>query len=957
MQSAVQEEGMVISLHNGYGFLKTNRRVEHVYFHYSHLIVPHNNDDNDDEEEFELKKGQEMKFWVVTEMVDGQAKCAARQCECLPQGSVQFHTVLARGVKGTVTMCPRPPSAGNDRGYADDKNGSIQLWQPIVDTDANGTAEVLITEVSMEFNDSPGGVYTFQQRGTPTNGLWILEGDVLLFDVVKELADGSYQAAPTHHTLAVGGGIEDPPKTESSTTSSGACIRLVACSLVSRAEGTMHTLKEQGGYGFISFAERPVDAHFSTYNIVPEELASDLRKQLGYPGDAIRPEVGVGAHFDICAHGTVHAMGGGRGGGGGNNRRGGGGGSVHERENVKAHRILLLPPSAVPMTKTLAHGAKGVVKAVDAKQLYAGFIGLDDEINVMTLEERHPLVAQMIDSFIQESAEPHGRKQIVYKDVLSVKDDEVVVEMLQTKAAGILTYDHIPVAGGRPNSGRLIIKRVEQSSDNIPMQVETAEEARMKKNGKTIPEKGIRFDKASLSDETRNDLPPNAGDLVLCDIIQNFRTGKLGIENLKILERNELGAEAAALAAAEHRNSPGVGVVQNVVPKSNFGFISVLDKKAVRQELLFFSLKKDDNIEMTDFRKGDEVKFNIGIDPKSGKRMAQNVERLPKGTIPSKPSKNACSGIILMEPTHTSLSDKPLRKKNSNDSSGGRWTTTKEDPHKVQAGINEKGVILLLDDKSGMFRKKQTRRKRSGSVDSRDSDDDKSIGDASTDNESLGDDRSIDSAKSSDGSQTGAILSHLTYKNGAIAIHGAGAVGGLDSNSNPKRGDIVTFSKARKGMKVQDIRINRRKAAEFLTGRLENIKVEDTGDVKKNAGSATFIAATEQETRYEIDLREIVSCDAALLKEKQQVEGILHDGAIYGVCRTSDLYLESKLGKSHKERPRLNLSVKKDRGGKIIAQSSMAKGPDGTVGFAEGWTTRISQFTAPSSTADEAPDT
>ena len=29
-------------------------------------------------------------------------------------------------------------------------------------------------------------------------------------------------------------------------------------------------------------------------------------------------------------------------------------------------------------------------------------------------------------------------------------------------------------------------------------------------------------------------------------------------------------------------------------------------------------------------------------------------------------------------------------------------------------------------------------------------------------------------------------------------------------------------------------------------------------------------------------------------------------------------------------------------GGKIIAQSSMAKGPDGTVGFSVGWTSRKS---------------
>ena len=48
-----------------------------------------------------------------------------------------------------------------------------------------------------------------------------------------------------------------------------------------------------------------------------------------------------------------------------------------------------------------------------------------------------------------------------------------------------------------------------------------------------------------------------------------------------------------------------------------------------------------------------------------------------------------------------------------------------------------------------------------------------------------------------------------------------------------------------------------------------------------------------------------------------------------------------------KERPKLNLTVKKElqgMGGQIMAQSSMARGPDGTNGFAPGWTTRVSLF-------------
>lgn len=933
LESATEEEGMVISLNNGYGFLKTNKRRQHVYFHYSNLILPEN------QAGFELKKGQEMKFLVVTEIVDGQAKCSARKLQCLPKGSVQFHTVLARGVKGIVTMCPQPPSAVNNPGYADDKDGSIRLLDPLTDRDVDGN-EISITDVSFEFNDAPGGVYTFQQRGSTSSGLWILNGDTLLFDVVKELADGSYQAAPTNHTLGIGGLVEEPSE-ERANDQTAASIHLVACSLVSRAEGTMHTLKLQGGYGFIHFAERPIDVHFHTYNVMPEELQSDLRKQLGYTGEEVQLDVGVGVQFDICAHGTVHSAS--RGVADSRNKRG----SPHERENVKAHRILILPKSAVQVDKVLAKSLKGVVKTSDAKQLYAGFVDLDETIEPMTFEERHPLVARMIDEFLEESSKPHGRKQLVYRDVLSARDDEVVVEMVKLKGRGVLSFDHIPVAGGDPRSGRLCIKRIGDGQES-PALVENENISNAKKKQSSSEHhKNLRYDKSGLIESLKDELPPNAGDSIVCDVVQSRRTGKITVENLKIIERSKVPIDVAALNGTTTNESVGVGVIQNVVPKSNFGFISVLDEKATRQELIFFSLSADKGASKSRFRKGDEVKFKIGVDPKTGKRMAKNVEILPKGMIPSKPSQNACRGIILMEPTNTSLSDTPLRKTESSDSSGGRWANVKDNnTQKIPADIHTKGVILLLEDKAGMFCKQRTLkgRKRSGSVDSTEGFDDQSNDGNSTDNDYTDDERSVDSGDNSDGNEGATVLSHLSYRNGGIAIFGAGAGGGMDTSSNPRRGDIVTFVKAKKGMKVRDIRTERRQAATLVRGRLEDIRLQDNSEGRKNAGTAKFIAATEKAESYDVDLRELVSCDASLLKDQQQVEGILHDGRIYGICRTCDLYLESKLGSSHKERPKLNLAVKKDRGGRIMAQSHMAKGPDGTHGFVAGWTTHTSQF-------------
>jgi len=191
------------------------------------------------------------------------------------------------------------------------------------------------------------------------------------------------------------------------------------------------------------------------------------------------------------------------------------------------------------------------------------------------------------------------------------------------------------------------------------------------------------------------------------------------------------------------------------------------------------------------------------------------------------------------------------------------------------------------------------------------------------------------------------ILHHIPYKSGSTAIHGAGSTTCFDGSTKPRRGDYVSFVKGRDGKGARDIRVVRRQHATRVRGRLENIvclEQDDDTDSISNAGTARFIAATADQKEYNIDLSEVVSCSAALLKEKDAVEGVVYQGQVFGICRTTDLYLESKLGTKHKERPKLNLTVKRDRGGTIMAQSMMAKGPDGTTGFAAGWTNRTNPF-------------
>merc|ERR1712038_313255 len=124
-------------------------------------------------------------------------------------------------------------------------------------------------------------------------------------------------------------------------------------------------------------------------------------------------------------------------------------------------------------------------------------------------------------------------------------------------------------------------------------------------------------------------------------------------------------------------------------------------------------------------------------------------------------------------------------------------------------------------------------------------------------------------------------------------------------------------------------------------------------EINLSDGTAKF--TSEDGKIFPISLSEVISCDLKVLKDNVGVEGILHNDDLVGICRTADLYLNSSIGSGLKERPRLNLTVKnelKGLGGKIIAESGMAKGPDGTNGFHAGWTTRISKFYPPENTAE-----
>jgi cold shock CspA family protein len=980
LETATEVQGVVTSLKEDYGFLRSNKHREEIYFHYSSIDMEESEHViKDGGEDVVLKEGQEMKFLVVDEGPQDKDKpkgharrLSARRVSLQPKGSVKFHVAMACGVTGLVVQSPQPVDAGHSL----EARGKVLLDEPIKGTDEDGI-ERLVTEVYLRTVDSPGGTYAF--RGGSSVATLVQLGDTLLFDVVRDFVDGSCHASPTKH-LVKNPNPFDLEEEGNDLSPIERRVRLIKLSFMARAEGIVSNIKDD--FGFIHFAERPVDVHFKLYQLLPEEIQKDIRRNMGYAdavdGRSLRLEVGSEVQFDISVHGTIQGI------GAAWNARRRQAKQVPERDNVKAQRILLLPPGTVQLTKTLATSVRGTITKVDSKQLYAGTIELESAVFQMPLDERHPLVAKMIDSFLNS----RQTTPLVFHDLQCSKEDDIVVAMLEAYASGKLVWTHIPQPGEEIYPGklclrklnedeqRLLQKRMEQprlgdgndksvdggngvSLDGISLEGmglsddevgdDRARQRRNKKKKWSSQMVGsIRYDTASISEELKLQAPPALEDVVEFDVAQSRTTGMVMIVNLKIIKRKN--PEAALAFTPIDKTPSAIGVVKEVVSARNFGFISVLDDRATSLEMLFFSLAsvvggdKDvgvgkKNKQLSQIRKGDEVSFDIVTD-KNGKRVAQSVKILPKGTVPNQAEHNACMGYVVQEPSRASLTRTPIRHTTpasvKSEKVNSRWEKAEESAKTLlqTEPRNHLGYILLIEDSTHAFAQKPDNNvSLLGSEGAHpdgapnhvpiESGSDQQVAAPATETVVKQNERST--------------CTYLPYNFAAYAIQGKGSSSAGDNGSNPRRGDLVSFTKSKNGRTPRDIRIVTRAAAQMLRGRLENIDL-------KASGTANFIASTEPPQTYEIDIKNVVSCEPTLFKEKESVEGILYEGNIYGINRTSDLYLESKISLGQKERPKLNLIVKKDRAGKIMAQTGMAKGPDGTDGFATGWTQRVSKY-------------
>jgi cold shock CspA family protein len=947
LENATLETGVVVSIQGDFGFLRSTSRVQEVYFHTSHAILSVEGDKDGGCEHIgeggggagsyaPLKEGQDVEFYVVNEVKSSEGgkkgrngKLSARQVKILPKGTVKFEHIIAQGVSGSVTESPLnkviEPFGRSERGGGESVVGKIRLQEDVFDNDGN-----CITEVSLRPEVYPGGTFAMNRTGSEV-GTWIRPGDVLLFDVVKKVVDGTCHAVPTkivRRSSLRPGGCTD---IIDSTTNLPPSIRLIEPSLCGRTEGVVRSIHDN--YGFIQLAERNADAYFPLYEVFPAEILGDLVRNnpdiysegdesIQQKGDRIHDvEVGMEVAFDLSLQMLTNLNGGRDGGGRFKQSR-----PIQDKQSLRARRVQILPQGTVREKISIASGVQATVTKVDAKQIFVGTLELDEPVKIESVtQHRHPLVARLIDSI----SNGNFGTSVTFHDVLSETDSQIATSMVN--ARDDLEWSYVipenstedihnrriciarkhPVVA--PHTAVLTscddasmtpaneVKAVEGETDGEAVGDGNFRNMEKKQDLQRMPKvvKSVRYDKVSFPD--MSDGPLCVGDVVKGDVYLSRRAGTINIDNVTVVER-KVAVVSDSDEGMEHavKRTSLRGFVSEVVPSRQFGFITAVDGLGTKTgDHIFFHFKEVEScsdissdqspIKSKKFgrsdiiSKGNEVMFDSGLG-NNGKLNATNITILPRGTLKqfkADLSSTTCTGYILIEPSRTLLLNTPshsgFQSAGGQGAGVGRWTNVRDEPtNKVGTSMKGEGVILLLTDPSNQFSPKPNSNSPSiATISENKAFTADSVLEAYVASEAGNINASVEIESENDNinSNASVVGTHIGYKFSSLAARSQSTDVNAGRSDGPKRGDLVSFSKVKGSNLVKDIRITQQGAATRVTGTLIS--------VDKEADSAIFVSA-EPEMKYDIKLTEVVSCDKALINENEKVDGIMHEGRIFG---------------------------------------------------------------------------
>ncbi|GMF12627.1 unnamed protein product [Phytophthora lilii] len=612
LATMTRETGVVDRVKNGGGFIKCCDRPVDVYFPIHEIREPaqpeeDEKSDNKDGEQTEasdkprrvrqgkgstIREGDEVSFYVYEDQDDDSARSRSRltalRVQKLPPGTVSFEELIRADVEGVVSKLPKEPR------NAPEVIGSITLpstEQDVVEKpdEASETADEgegkPLKKKKGNVSKTKKQKVSFRLCDTEDMSYVPHMDDKVVFDEVLDKRTGKRKAVK---------------------------VRVVQLNPKNRETGVINAMKED--FGFIKCAERASDAYFRFSDVM---------------GTSRNFSNGTEVAFDVLAD--------------------------TKSDHIRATRLQILPRGTIKWDDVAAEDLEGTIIALPSsrrghisnrggrgdnklKQLQKYVHG---KVRFVTPQKQHlvdflpELKEKIDDAFVlsedvaeepqkdtaesstsasEDQAESKAEIRISFPSSLSKFERAALHEYsdwlgLKHESSGEGSHRHLEIVG----SEKISIKTIEE------------------KLSASAPELTLEFKEDDVDDVRYN---PHVGDRVKFDLVVVKRTKQFQCKSISLVEAASNASTKAKPASAKNDAAKGEGFIVAVKPEG-FGFIQPAQTiPGSMEENLFFHIKEVTTGQtLADLKEGTEVQYTIFVDEKRKKKRAIGISIVPAGTI------------------------------------------------------------------------------------------------------------------------------------------------------------------------------------------------------------------------------------------------------------------------------------------------------------------------------------
>ncbi|OWZ11507.1 hypothetical protein PHMEG_00015456 [Phytophthora megakarya] len=596
LATMTRETGVVDRVKNGGGFIKCCDRPVDIYFPFHELREPEKpeegekNDKKDSDRQAKtpaIRDGDEVSFFVYEEQEDDSGRSRSRltalRVQKLPPGTVSFEKLLRADIEGLVSKLPKEP-----------RNGPEVIGSIVVTSVESNTADEETNEADAEASPENESKSSKKKKGK--------DGKTKQQKVAFRLCDTEDMSYIPHIDDKV---AFDEVLDKRTGKVKAVKVRVVQLNPKNRETGVINAMKED--FGFIKCAERSGDAYFRFSDVMGASRSFNN---------------GTEVAFDVLAD--------------------------NKSDHIRATRLQILPRGTIKWEDVAAEGLEGKIIAVPSSRrgLNSNRGGRGDKmkplpkfmhgkIGFVTAQKQHlidflPELKEKLDAAFIISEEPQKVKaeddSIDTEDKSKSAEAEIRVSFPNSlsKFERAALHEYCDWLGLNHESSGEGSHRQLEIVGNEKILISTVDE----KLAKAAPELTVEFLEDDVNDVRYN---PRVGDRVKFDLVVLKRTKQFQCKSITCLEAASTKAKAANLKTDAAK---GEGFIVSVKPEG-FGFIRPAQKvPGSLEENLFFHIKEITTGQtLAELKDGTEVQYTIFVDEKKKKNRATAISVVPPGTI------------------------------------------------------------------------------------------------------------------------------------------------------------------------------------------------------------------------------------------------------------------------------------------------------------------------------------